>query len=322
MLKFTGVKYVVFLFLLVFSPLLYADVTIENQTIQRNGFALHVSLYQDIDVAQIKPYPDILMIHGLTYSSHQFDVNVADYSLARALVKMGFRVWLMDITGYGQSQKPPDGFMVNTKYAAEDILAVVDSILKTRNVKKVNVLGWSWGTTTTSLFVSQYPDKVNKLVLYAPLLHGLGLPPPKTDYQPYSQEAVLGDFQLTAQGDIDSTMVLPAVVERYVAQANRFDAGGSPNGGRRDLSQPRHVLLIPYKQLSVPVLFIAGSRDSYLNAEKDLAFLMENSPKGSCKIIVPGGSHIMFLEKPYHEAFQKNVGSFFASGCQTLSNSP
>ena len=46
--------------------------------------------------------------------------------------------------------------------------AAVDYILKKRKVSKVNVMGWSWGTSIAGLYTSDHNDKVNRLVLYAP----------------------------------------------------------------------------------------------------------------------------------------------------------
>jgi pimeloyl-ACP methyl ester carboxylesterase len=53
--------------------------------------------------------------------------------------------------------------------AVRDVGAAVDFILKRRGLKKLNLMGWSWGTSTMATYTTQNNDKVNKLVLYAPL---------------------------------------------------------------------------------------------------------------------------------------------------------
>jgi pimeloyl-ACP methyl ester carboxylesterase len=45
----------------------------------------------------------------------------------------------------------------------------VDHILKRRNVSKINLIGWSWGTAIMGMYTTQNNAKVNRLVLYAPL---------------------------------------------------------------------------------------------------------------------------------------------------------
>jgi pimeloyl-ACP methyl ester carboxylesterase len=53
--------------------------------------------------------------------------------------------------------------------AAEDIGDAVDFILDRTGAERVNLIGWSWGTVTTGLYTSANSDKIDKLVLYAPL---------------------------------------------------------------------------------------------------------------------------------------------------------
>ena len=58
--------------------------------------------------------------------------------------------------------------IVSTKVAAHDLGAAVDFILKKRGVAKINVMGWSWGTSIAGLYTIENNNKVNRLVLYAP----------------------------------------------------------------------------------------------------------------------------------------------------------
>lgn len=90
------------------------EYQIQTFPLERNGIALHL---QRLAVAGTQPQRQILLVHGLTYSSHEFDVNYADYSLARYLAARGFAVWTFDVAGYGDSQEVEDGFMPNSDYA-------------------------------------------------------------------------------------------------------------------------------------------------------------------------------------------------------------
>ena len=64
--------------------------------LERNG----IKLYLDrISVKGEDPEKNILLVHGVTYSSHEFDVNYLDYSLSRALAREGYAVWRLDKSG-------------------------------------------------------------------------------------------------------------------------------------------------------------------------------------------------------------------------------
>ena len=88
----------------------------------------------------------------------------------------GFDVWLLDLRGYGHSTRPREmdeppennAPIVRTDTAVADIGAVVAHILKKRNIERLDLLGWSWGTTQMATYTARNPQRVNKLVLYAP----------------------------------------------------------------------------------------------------------------------------------------------------------
>ena len=43
--------------------------------------------------------------------------------------------------------------------AVKDIGAVVDFILERRNIPRVNLIGWSWGTTLMATYTTQNPAR-------------------------------------------------------------------------------------------------------------------------------------------------------------------
>src|SRR5262249_56916264 len=52
--------------------------------------------------------------------------------------------------------------------AIKDIGTVVDFTLSRRTTPRLNLMGWSWGTVTMATYTTQNPNKVERLVLYAP----------------------------------------------------------------------------------------------------------------------------------------------------------
>ncbi len=119
----------------------------------------------------------LLFVHGATYPAETaFDLPIAGKSMMDLIAARGYDVYLVDVRGYGRSSRPPEMSqppaankpIVQTRVAAKDFGTAVDYILKKRGVSKINVMGWSWGTSTTGLYTSENNAKVNRLVLYAP----------------------------------------------------------------------------------------------------------------------------------------------------------
>lgn len=252
---------------------------------------------------------NIILVHGLTYSSHEFDINYKDYSLVRFLADKGYTVWRLDIAGYGQSDRPCDGFVVDSDYAADNIYCAVKEICELTGKSKVDVLGWSWGTVTTSRFVSNHPENVDKLILYAPIVSGLGESNVDTDYHINSWENAVGDFQLNRDGTIDESIVEPTVVEYFCSSCWRYDGESSPNGPRRDICVDESVTLIDMAQIGVPTLLIYGDADPYLNYEL-IDKMYQELPKGSMRKIIGGAAHCAYIEKPYYHDFRNTVMEF------------
>ena len=119
----------------------------------------------------------LLYVHGATYPSETaFDLKLNGFSWMDYIAQHGYDVYLVDLRGYGKSTRPVEMDkpaadnepIVRTATAVKDVGTAVDFILKRRGVAKINLLGWSWGTSTMGWYTAQNNDKVNRLVLYAP----------------------------------------------------------------------------------------------------------------------------------------------------------
>ena len=150
------------------------------------GIKLHV---RNKYLSATKFFPQdkiVLFVHGATYPSETaFDIALPGGSWMDYAATQGYDTYLVDIRGYGRSTRPasmdgpPDQnpAFASTADGIRDVGAAVDFIRKRRNVDKINLVGWSWGTTIMGGFTAQNNDKVVKLVLYAPLWT-LKEPPP------------------------------------------------------------------------------------------------------------------------------------------------
>lgn len=282
-----------------------ANVNCEVIPLERNGIKLYLECY-----SASKEGNPLLLVHGLTYSSHEFDVNVKDYSLTRFFANNGFNVYLLDIAGYGRSQEVEDGFMPNSDYAAEDINAAVRVILDRSGRKSLDILGWSWGTVTAGRFAAKYPELVYKLVLYAPIVAGLADADVKDAFNHNTWIHAAGDFQKKKDGKINYKITEPEVVYAFQSNCWRYDKDSSPNGGRRDLLVAPDKRLIPTDKLNMPVLIIAGSKDEYVSPALCKEAFNTLPDKNSRLEIIKGVAHVMMMEKPYYKVFRSKVLDF------------
>ena len=124
------------------------------------------------------PERTVIFVHGATYpASTAFDLELGGLSWMDYIAQRGFDVYLLDLPGYGRSTRPAsmDGPgdqgqpVETTAQAVADSAAVAEWVMARRQLPKIDVMGWSWGTTIAGGYAAEHPDKVNRLVLYAPV---------------------------------------------------------------------------------------------------------------------------------------------------------
>jgi pimeloyl-ACP methyl ester carboxylesterase len=142
-----------------------------------SGIQLYVRNKHPSGVERFTSDRILLFVHGATYPAETaFDLKLNGLSWMDYIAQHGYDVYLVDMRGYGRSTRPSemdkpatDGEpIVRTEVAVRDFGSAVDFILKRRGVSKINVMGWSWGTSIAGWYTAQHNDKVSRLVLYAP----------------------------------------------------------------------------------------------------------------------------------------------------------
>ena len=278
----------------------------ETFPLERNGIPLHLDCVKKENTA---PAGQILLVHGSTYSSHEFDIDYQDYSLVRRLAGEGYAVWRIDIAGYGQSGPVKDGFMPDTAYAAEDINAAVEKIVEISGQTKIDVLGWSWGTMTAGRFAAEHQEHLRKLILYAPILSGLGAQEPGEAFSHNTWESAAEDFQRNADGSFDLSVTDPVLIEMFCSSCWHYDGDSSPRGWSKDAFVDESIKLIDLERISSPTLIIYGNKDPYMNMDL-LSSAPGSLPEGSDLLMVEGGSHILMYEKNCYREFQDRIVGF------------
>jgi pimeloyl-ACP methyl ester carboxylesterase len=142
------------------------------------GIEIFVRNKRPSEMNTFRPERTLLFVHGATYpASTSFDLALGGTSWMDYIASRGYDVYLVDLRGYGRSTRPKEmienpeanGPIVRGDVAVKDIGSVVDFILKRRNIARLNLLGWSWGTTLMATYTTGHAEKVERLLLYAPV---------------------------------------------------------------------------------------------------------------------------------------------------------
>jgi pimeloyl-ACP methyl ester carboxylesterase len=264
----------------------------------------------------------VLFVHGATFpSTPDFDLQYKDYSWADWMVRHGYVVYMFDIRNYGSStrekamdQPPIENRPLSRSYlAVRDIGAVVDHIRSKQNVDKVTLVGWSWGALLSGYYASLHSEKVNKLVMFAPLynfpvqpLWGAGSNL-QNKRKPYDFNYSLGAYRLSANqawwdGQIPVQDKSQYREQGVVDAFNAANLATDPTSGSRNppsLRAPNGVLEDNFMQATgrplwnassiyVPTLIIAGQYDvhSYPEDAEGLMRDLTNAPSKK-HVVIP-----------------------------------
>jgi pimeloyl-ACP methyl ester carboxylesterase len=256
-----------------------------------------------------------LLVHGGTWSGRpDFDLQIRDYSLMDVLATNGYDVWAIDIHGYGHSDKT-DKDRSEVQSAAADIAAAVEYITKLRNVGKVDLLGWSAGTQRAGLYAMQHPERVAKLILYAPQWKGTAEFRERVRKRIENGGQPLGQYRINteaaARSDfVDGELALhPQFEEEVVALYAREALQTDPQSPNAFVDNVKLPILDPL-QITVPTMIIFGEYDYYAKEEDLLPFFSQLKTRDKRFVLLPHGGHALILEKD-HRRFQHEVLGFF-----------
>jgi pimeloyl-ACP methyl ester carboxylesterase len=274
-----------------------------------------------MDVAAAQPNGRIaVLLHGRNFPSSYWAPVI------KTLNDAGYRVVVPDQIGFGKSSKPDRELHFDT--LARNTIALLDYL----QIPKADIVAHSLGGMLAVRIARAYPDRVNRLVLTAPI----GLEDYRIYVPPIPTEKILeSEDRLTAEGyrkQLETNYSLKLPPERVTPFIDsRFNIKGSaeyPRWLRAFVSSGQMIYREPVVHeiplLSQPTLFIMGADDHNApgrpnapealrpkmgqNAElaKSLASLM---PDARAEVI-PDTGHLVFLEAPvkYNELLLDFLG--------------
>ena len=256
----------------------------------------------------------VLYIHGATFpSALSVGFDFGGGSWLDDWNARGFDAWAFDFAGFGESGRycamtapadrhPPLG---RAPEAARQIEAVLELIEREAGPRPVALVAHSWGSMPAGLVASARPDRVARLVLFAPIARRTGGAP--------STLPAWGDVTVEAQHarfieDVpqDHPPVLVAF-DRWApaylasdpdARTRTPPAVRIPNGPRADnLDAWAGRLSWDPARLTRPIAIVRGAWDS-LCRDADAAMLLEaatSAPERHDRRL-DAGTHLMHLE--------------------------
>lgn len=237
------------------------------------------------------------------------------------IARCGFDVYCLDLPGYGRSERPAqmneppenNAPFMRTADAVSCLGAVVDFVCERRGVDRLCLIGWSWGTAITSLYVTEHDEQVERLVLYAPVWDRTVSGPSAIQvdgqlgaYRTVNRKATIKRRQNGLDPD-EAAKVMPIEwFDMWWTAAAAGDANAelgtirAPNGVVQDSQEYWNVgkQLYDPTAIAAPVLVIVGEWD--LDTKPDMAIkLYSLLTKAQWKrlVIVSGGTHSLMMER-------------------------
>jgi pimeloyl-ACP methyl ester carboxylesterase len=275
----------------------------------------------------------LLFVHGATYPAEtSFDLPIEGVSMMDLFAQKGYDVYLVDVRGYGHSTRPAELYqsadankpIATSEEAGRDLGTAIDYILNARGITKLNLMGWSWGTSIAGNYASQHGDKINRLVLYAPAWTFQPSKEPPTSaipaYRQVSKDEAKARWYKGVAADKQEALIPPGVFDRWWDATLATDPIGSklnppviraPNGVFEEFLN-YWVAGKPFYdpgKITVPTLLIHAEWDADLPSYMAQAYFTKLTAAPYKRFVEIGeGTHTVMLEKNRMQFFHEILG--------------
>ena len=281
---------------------------------------IYVRNKRPADIAKFPPDRIVILQHGATYGSAAFDLPFGGLSWMDYIASRGFDVYCLDLPGYGRSERPPQMAVpadqnppfMRTPDAAACLGVVVDFVCARRDVDRLCLIGWSWGTAITGSYAAGHGDRVERLALYAPVWDRTDSAPsaiqvegPLGAYRTVDREAT----QKRRQNGLSLEQAIQVMPPDWFDMWWEATTAADPDAAPGTIRAPNGVVqdsldywnvgkpLYDPGKVTAPVLVVVGEWD--LDTKPDLAinlFALLTRAAWKRLTIVSGGTHSLMME--------------------------
>jgi pimeloyl-ACP methyl ester carboxylesterase len=272
----------------------------------------------------------LLLIHGFSVPGYvAFDTDHANCSMMRHFARGGWDTFALDFEGYGLSTRPPvmddpaafpdSKAPIRTDVSMRDIERVVEFIGALRGVAQVHLLGWSLGAALEApLYAIRHPEKVARLVLFAPSYDNSMSP------QERAEEQAAGDAEKVfysvpaperwAGLGTEAAFVVPGCFEAHRDALLGSDPKSGELGSAVRVPAGRSVdeaLAAPHfdaAKITMPTLVIRGDADTYAEREDSRQLIDALGSPVKEYVEIPNAGHFLQFENvnlQFYNAVQK-----------------
>lgn len=254
----------------------------------------------------------LIFVHGWSCNHNFFKYQIDEFA-------KNYRVIAYDLRGHGQSDRGPvTERNMNLKRFAADLHELIEFL----NLKEVNVVGWSMGTSTLLAyareFKCEYLRKICFIDMTPKLLNDsewkLGQSGSFTQEQNLMFLALLG-----SSWEYAANMFVPNIFAKgYDNQKDEYKWALAQAMDNTPHCMTNMWIAMAYEDfrpvlptIQIPVL-LAYSGDGLIYGPAHGEYMKEHLGGESRLVIFPGCGHGLFLEDP--EKFNRELASFLAEG--------
>ncbi|MGB5739675.1 MAG: alpha/beta fold hydrolase [Woeseia sp.] len=265
-----------------------SDAGLQRHTVMADGHPVAVWEKRAAGAAEA-----ILLVHGRTWSARpDFDLQVPgeNLSLMDGLVNAGYAVYAIDLRGYGATPRDATEWLTPNR-AADDVAIVLEWIGQAGEWQtKPHLFGWSMGSTISQLAVQRHPEAMASVILFGYWRDvDVALPSDKPGIVPQKKantaEAAASDFIIPGS-------ISQSAIDAYVAAALETDPV------RVDVRSTDQYNALDGSRIKIPTLVIVGEFDPIAPPALQEKLFRSIGTGHKQYVVVPGGDHAAFLEKP------------------------
>jgi pimeloyl-ACP methyl ester carboxylesterase len=262
-----------------------------------------------MDVAPRQPNGGVVvLLHGRNFPASYW------VPVIKTLTDSGYRVVVPDQIGFGKSSKPTGELHFDT--LGRNTIALLDHL----QIVKADIVAHSLGGMLAVRIARAYPDRVNHLVLAAPI----GLEDYRMYVPPTATEKIIeNEDRLTAEGyrkqleNNYSPKIPPEQMTPFIdARFNIKGAADYPRWLRAFVSSAQMIYREPVVHeiplVSAPTLFIMGAHDhnapgkpnapealrSKMGHNAELAKQLASQMQSGHAEVIENAGHLVFLDEP------------------------